>query len=140
MHLNRRKKQQARPSSQQISCYPPGTFIQTEKGWFYVKDGSTRLTILTDRLLDSYNPIRVVTTTEGHPAVAPLRVAGKLKFRNGSLLYSHASGKMYLISQGKLRHVTNPDVLTELGFKRSDAVWVSLDEINLHERGEPLNG
>jgi hypothetical protein len=61
-----------------------------------------------------------------------------MKFRNGSLLYSQASGRMYLVSANKLRHIINPDVLTALGRKRSAAVWVSLDEINLHEKGEPL--
>jgi hypothetical protein len=62
-----------------------------------------------------------------------------MKFRNGSLLYSQASGNMYLVSDNKLRHITNPDWLTYLGARRADAVWVSLAEINLHEKGEPLN-
>lgn len=62
-----------------------------------------------------------------------------MKFRNGSLLYSQASGKMYLISENKRRHITNPDWLDALAFNRSDAVWVSAAEINLHEEGPPLN-
>lgn len=62
-----------------------------------------------------------------------------MKFRNGSLLYCQADGKMYLVSENKVRHITNPDVLPNIGAKREDAVWVSLEEINLHEKGVPLN-
>ncbi len=62
-----------------------------------------------------------------------------MKFRNGSLLYSQADGKMYLISDNKARHITSPDILTGLGIRRQDAVWVSEDEIKLHEEGAPLN-
>jgi len=63
-----------------------------------------------------------------------------MKFRNGSLLFSQSTGRMYLVSEGRLRHITNPDVLAALGFTRSDAVWVSKSEINLHEMGEELSG
>lgn len=122
-----------------ISKYPPGLFIETEKGFFYTLD-TKRLPIITERCLDSWSPTRVIQTSEEHPAVKRLSVGVPMKFRNGSLLYSQASGRMYLISQGKLRHITNPDVLPEIGYRSREAVWVSLDEINLHEKGEPLNG
>lgn len=94
---------------------------------------------ITDRVLESWAPQRIIETSEAEPAVQRLRVSSKMKFRNGSLLYSQASGKMYLVSDSKLRHITNPDVLEGLGAQRDDAVWVGMDEINLHEMGEPLN-
>jgi hypothetical protein len=62
-----------------------------------------------------------------------------MKFRNGSLLYSQANGSMYLVSDGKLRHITNPDVLDQLAINRNEAVWVSKEELNLHEMGLELN-
>jgi hypothetical protein len=71
--------------------------------------------------------------------VSSYRVAGKMKFRNGSLLYSQASGKMYLVSEGKIRHIRNPDILTLIGAVRDEAVWVSSAEIKLHEEGETLD-
>lgn len=117
--------------------YPAGTFLHTESGYFYIKGPGKRLRFITKRVLDSWMPHRVVETTEA--AVSKYRVTGKVKFRNGSLLYSQASGRMYLVSENKLRHITNPDVLTIIGAERSDAVWVSLEEINLHEEGAVLN-
>lgn len=134
------KRSRQRNPDFEISAYPPGSFIKTEKGYFYVLNESKRLPIVTRRLLDSWKPHRVIETSENHPAVKRLGVGVPLKFRNGSLLLSQASGRMYLIVQGRLAHVTNPDVLEALGFKTWDAVAVSLDEINLHEKGQPLNG
>jgi hypothetical protein len=116
--------------------YPNGTFVETEKGYFYILSPEKRLRILTQRVLDSWAPHRVAKATEA--AVSSYRVAAKMKFRNGSLLYSQASGKMYLVSDNKIRHIRNPDVLSLIGAHRNDAVWVSAAEIKLHEEGEPL--
>lgn len=117
-------------------AYPPGTFIETEKGFFYITSPSKRLRFSTKRVLDSWNPQHVAKTTE--TAVRNFRCTAKMRFRNGSLLYSQADGRMYLISDNKRRHITNPDWLEWLGIDRRDAVWVSENEINLHEEGEPL--
>lgn len=119
--------------------YPAGTFLHTEEGYFYVVSATKRYRFLTTRVLDSWAPLKVIEASEHEDAVSRLRVVSKMKFRNGSLLYSHASGKMYLVSDSKLRHITNPDWLDWLGFKRTEAVWVSAAEINLHEMGASLD-
>lgn len=117
--------------------YPEGTYIHTEKGHFYISTAQTRFRFITERILESWAPHRVAESTEA--ALSSYRVAGKMKFRNGSLLYSQASGKMYLVSDKKIRHIRNPDVLDLIGAKRSEAVWVSSAELRLHEEGEPLD-
>jgi hypothetical protein len=119
------------------TTYPDNTFVHTENGYFYIPKQGTRYRLLTKRVLDSWAPHRVVETSE--VALATYRVAAKMKFRNGSLLYSQASGKMYLVSGNKIRHVRNPDVLPLIGAERSEAVWVSSAELKLHEEGEPLD-
>jgi hypothetical protein len=118
---------------------PHGTFLKTERGYFFVQDSTRRYRFSTLRVLESWSPQRIVNASEEEPAVKKLKVAAKMKFRNGSLLYSQANGKMYLVSENKLRHIVNPDVLSDLNLKRSEAVWVSLAETQLHEEGEPLS-
>jgi hypothetical protein len=88
-------------------------------------------------LLDSWSPHRVVRTTEA--AVANYRIASKMKYRNGSLIHNLADGKIYLIEDGKRRHVQSPDALERIGAVRNEIISVSLNEIQLHEIGEPLN-
>lgn len=116
--------------------YPSGVYIHTEKGYFLIKDADKRSRITTPRVLASWAPQRVVRTTEA--AVAGYRIVSKLRFRNGSLIYSIADGKMYLIENGVRRHIVNPDVLTLIGATTKDVVTVSLDEINLHPEGASL--
>lgn len=122
-----------------LSDYPQGTFLKTEKGYFYVVSATRRFRFTTTRVLESWSPQRIVDTYEDHPAVKKLKVASKMKFRNGSLLYCQADGKMYLVSDNKVRHITSPDILTGLSMSRQSAVWVSDAEIKLHEEGEPLS-
>ncbi len=134
----RRSRNLKVPTKEPKNSFPQGTFIKTETGYYYI--GSTsKFKIITKRVLDSWSPSRVVAASDMQDSVLHLRLAGNMKFRNGSLLYSQATGKMYLVSDNQLRHITDPDWLDALGFKRSEAVWVSSEEINLHEMGEPLN-
>lgn len=129
-------KNRRQPISEPVD-FPIGTFIQTEKGYFYINGPGSRYRLITQRVLESWKPHRIVQAAES--ALQRYAVKGKMKFRNGSLLYSQASGRMYLVSANKLRHITNPDVLDRIGAVRGDAVWVSLAELNLHEQGELLN-
>lgn len=118
---------------------PAGTFIRTEKGYFYVYSNTRRYPFPTLRCMQSWSPQRVLKLSEDTPAVKKLKTIGKMKFRDGSLLANLADGKLYLVSEKKVRHITNPDVLVNLGIDRYRAVWVSDAEIKLHEEGEPLN-
>jgi len=122
--------------------YPSGTFLRTEKGYFYIVNQSKRYRLITERAVESWSPQRIVETSEA--AVSKYRIAAKMKFRNGSLIWNLSDGKLYLIENGKRRHVTSPDVIERLGIKPKQyctpegVMVVSLDEINLHELGEDL--
>ena len=132
------RRKQIKQTRSLPSEFPNGTFLKTEKGHFYVRSNVKRLRFITDRVLASWSPLRIVEASEADPVVEKMKIWSKMVFRDGSLLYSHANGKMYLISDGKRRPITNPFWLEHLGASLKDAVWVSQDEINLHEEGEPL--
>ena len=116
--------------------YPPGTFIHTERGYFYIVSDTRRMRLTSKRVLDSWRPPRVVETTEA--AVSKYRVSTKLRFRNGSLIHNIADGRIYLIVEKKRCHVVSPDVLERIGATSKDVIHVSEDEIKLHELGESL--
>src|SRR6478752_1305125 len=103
-----RRKKQSSPTALTLTNLPVGTFIKTEAGHFYVFSDKHRYRFTTTRVLDSWKPQRVVSCSESDAAVAKLKVFSKMKFRNGSLLYCQADGKMYLVSENKLRHITSP--------------------------------
>lgn len=124
-------------SKNKIGYLPAGTFIRTEKGYFYIFSDTKRMRFINKRVLHSWNPQRIVDTTEAN--VARYRITSKMKFRSGTLLHNQADGKMYLVSGNKIRHITSPDILDRLGVKYKDFILVSSEEVNLHEKGEDLN-
>lgn len=121
--------------------YPSGTFIRTEKGYFYIVNQTKRYRLITERAVKSWSPQRIVETSEA--AVSKYRIAAKMKFRNGSLIWNVSDGKIYLIESGKRRWVVSPDVFIRLGLDPSktmkEVIWVGREEINLHELGEDLH-
>ena len=67
-----------------------------------------------------------------------MKLAGKLGFRDGTLIKNISDGKIYLISQNKRRHVTDPDTFSKYGLDRNSVVEVSDMETNMHDLGENL--
>jgi hypothetical protein len=126
-----------RPSSP--VAYPAGVFVNTEKGYFYIAGPDKRLRCITKRVLDSWSPPRVVLSSEA--ACENFKIAGRLKFRNGSLLHDLTNGQMYFISEGKRRNLRTPeayDTVGAVGGARANILRVTSDEINLHEEGLPI--
>jgi hypothetical protein len=66
------------------------------------------------------------------------KLAGKLGFRDGTLIKNIADGRIYLVSQNKLRHVVDPDSFTRYGLDRSKVIEVSETEVSAHDLGEKL--
>jgi hypothetical protein len=67
-----------------------------------------------------------------------MKIAGKLGFRDGTLIKNIADGKIYLISQNKRRHIVDPDVFNKYGLDRSNMIEVSESETNMHDLGDSL--
>jgi hypothetical protein len=65
-------------------------------------------------------------------------LAGKLGFRDGTLIKNIADGRIYLVSQNKLRHIVDPDSFTRYGLDRSNVIEVSETEVSAHDLGEKL--
>lgn len=117
--------------------YPSGVFIHTEKGYFYIHGEGKRMRIISERVLASWSPQRIIETTEA--AVVNYKITSKIRFRNGSLIWNLSDGKLYLIENGERRHITSPEALARIGAVKDDAQVVSLDEVTIHPEGAPLN-
>jgi len=115
---------------------PGGLIARTEKGDFLVK-GNKRFKFISARARDSWM-LRIVETDE--LAMQNIKVAGIIGFRDGTLIRDISSHKIYLISEYKKRHITNPDVIKSLGFDRKKVLLVSGREASVHQDGDVLNG
>ena len=113
---------------------PSGLAVKTDKGIYWIKD-TKRFKLISDRAAKSWCFTTVLATEQ---AVSSMKVAGKLGFRDGTLIKNISDGKMYLVSQNKRRHIVDPDSFVKYGLDRSKVIEVSESEIIMHDLGENL--
>ena len=133
----RKKKQQKNIQNLLITSptnFPSGIAVKTESSTYWIKDGK-RFKLISDRAEVSWCFPTVLATEQ---AVSGMKLAGKLGFRDGTLIKNIADGKLYLISQNKRRHIVDPDTFDKYGFNRSNIIEVSESETNMHDLGENL--
>jgi hypothetical protein len=114
--------------------FPSGIAVRTDKATYWIKDGK-RYKLISDRAASSWS---FTTVNAAESALSNIKLVGKLGFRDGALIKNIADGKMYLLSQNKLRHIKDPDVFSKYGLDRSKVVEVAEYEIKAHELGEDL--
>ena len=118
----------------QPTNFPSGLAVKTNKATYWIKDGK-RYKLISDRAAKSWS-FATVNATEA--ALSGIKLVGKLGFRDGTLIKNIADGKMYLVSQNKLRHIVDPDIFDRYGLDRSNLIEVSDMEIKAHDIGENL--
>lgn len=130
-----RRKVEAKTPVQFHVDYPTGTCVQSEKGLFFIK-GRYRFRISSMRIFDSWNFPFVVQSTED--ALKNYQIAGKLGFRQGTLIKDMLNGNIYLISENARRQVVSPDFFDIALFPRDKIMEVSHVEASLHKEGDKI--
>lgn len=67
-----------------------------------------------------------------------IKISGIVGFRDGTLIRDISTHKIYLISDYKKMHVTDPDIFKNLGFVYKDVLLVSSKEASMHKDGGTL--
>jgi len=118
----------------QPTNFPSGIAVKTDKDTYWIKDGK-RYRLISGRAAQSWCFTTVLAT---EAALSGIKIAGKLGFRDGTLIKNVSDGKMYLVSQNKLRHIVDPDSFDQYGLDRSKMFEVSQKEISAHDLGENI--
>lgn len=132
------KKKQAKSTQTRLITYPTnfpsGLAVKTESATYWIKDGK-KFRLISERAEKSWS-FPTVHATES--SLVNIKTAGKLGFRDGTLIKNIADGKMYLISQNKRRQIVSPDTFDAYGLDRNNLIEVSESETNMHDLGENL--
>lgn len=134
MLFRTRKTSKTLPTEPQV--YPVGSAVESDGKFYYIKSSTVRMRIPSKYILQSWNFHRIIPTSE--VALKNYKIMGRLGFRSGSLIHNVADGKIYLVSENKLRHIQSPEALELIGAGKDDAVTVPDTDIKLHDIGEPL--
>jgi hypothetical protein len=134
LKLNLFKNTKATLTISHPTNFPSGIAVKTDKDTYWIKDGK-RYRLISDRAAKSWS-FTTVNATE--VALTGFKLAGKLGFRDGALIKNIANGKIYLVSQNKLRHIVDPDSFIRYGLNRSNVIEVSEAEILAHDLGENI--
>lgn len=124
------------PDTPQV--YPAGTCVKTDKGTYLIMKDGKRYRITSQDIELSWRFPLTVITSETALSKYPLALT-RLPFRDGSLLNNIADGKLYLVSEGKLRHIVSPDFLNRIQRLREDAVVVSDADIKIMKVGDSIS-
>jgi len=117
--------------------YPSGIAVKTEKGTWYMHPNGTRLRITSKAILQSWNFPFVVEATES--ALSNYKIAySRLGFRDGSLLTDISDGRMYVVSNGALRHIKSVEFLERMDISEYDSQLVSNADIQIMRMGESI--
>lgn len=133
MIFKKKKPQNSDPL--ELDHIPDGTAIEAKGIYFFVK-GGLKYRIPSSAILLSQNYPRVLKVT-ARTANKIKNSSSKIGFREGTLVKDFSDNKYYLISGNKRRHITSPEVLSQLG--GTPAILVSHQDILLHEEGEALD-
>lgn len=114
--------------------FPSGIAVKTNTGTYWIKDGK-KYKLISERAAKSWS---FVQANAADSAISHIKLAGKLGFRDGTLIKNISDGKLYLISQNKKRHIKDPDIFIKYGLDRSKLIEVSESESNAHDLGEDL--
>lgn len=112
---------------------PSGIVVEAEDKWYYLKSKSKR-PIASRRVLESWG---LPVLKCNYKAISKLVTLGPLGFRDGTVIKSIVNGRIYIISEGKRRQITNPDWLTWLQI--GNPVLVSAEEELLNDVGDDLD-
>lgn len=116
--------------------YPDGLAIETEGATYFIK-GGLRIPFPSQRVFETWNLVPIISS-EASCAHIPL-AKSRMGLREGTLVVDFSDNKIYLISGGKRRLITNPSVLDDLNLEPISATVVSHDEVLLHTEGEELD-
>lgn len=122
------------------SLYPQGALLQDNKtgGVYYVEDG-IKYPIWQKEIMQVNYPNLKLTQISSDELAKYVTAANGVSFRDGTLIKSVADSKVYVISNGQRRWISNEQTFKQLGYDFANVKTVSEKVVSLHPLGQDLD-
>ncbi|MBI5404904.1 MAG: hypothetical protein HY976_01630, partial [Candidatus Kerfeldbacteria bacterium] len=124
----------------EADVYPTGRLLQSRQtgAIVYVDNANVRHTIYSKEILRSrFKNQRAERVSDN--LINALPSGDPVYFRDGEIVASRTTGKVYIISNGQRRRIPNAEAFRELGYKSKNIIKTNDRSIDIHPEGEPLN-
>jgi hypothetical protein len=117
---------------------PIGQLIQASKSgqYYYLKEGKYQ--ILLDKKIAQINFPNLSVQTKPRKFLDKFDSADPVKLEGGTLFGIKDTGKIYMVEDGKKRHIKDEEVFHQLGLEWEDVTWVNKFVAYNHPTGEPI--
>lgn len=122
------------------SLYPTGALLQDKLngGIFYVENGMKHAVLAREMLKTNFAERKNIIQV-GPDKLNEFATGDPIKFKDGELVKSLATGSIYVISHGQKLGISSQDTFDRLGYSPDNVITVSDQALALHPDGEPLN-
>lgn len=129
-------KQGAVITSQNIN--PKGELIKTKPGggYYYIKNDKYHLLIDKKIAQINFPNLKVQTKPKGY--LEQFKPGSPAQLEDGVIFGIRKTGKIYMVENGKRRHIKNEKVFHQLGLEWNDVNWLKYDVIFTLDEGEPI--
>jgi len=121
------------------SVYPTGGLLQdkTTGGIYYVESGK-KYPIWSREIMQA-NFSSMVVQTASPEELSEFNTYAPVKFRDGELIMSNDSPRVYVVSQGKRLPIVSAEVFEEIGYKWENIITTTPQAVKLHRLGQEIN-
>ena len=118
------------------AVHPDGAFVRGANGWsLWVVSNGRRMPFTSGDEFSSRASARDVAAPP--PDVLALTPTVSSGWRDGTLI-GVLGGPIYLVSNGRRRHIVSGPLMDALGLRSSNVLWMSASDAAIHPPGDPI--
>lgn len=113
-----------------------GRLVEFFGGLYYIKDG--KFHSILDKSIAKVNFPNLFIEQGDASDFKNLKQGNPVQLEDGSLFGIEGSNKIYVVENGKKRHIPDENTFNNLGYHWDEIVWLNPQAAALHPTGEPI--
>jgi len=122
----------------QYSIYPTGALLQNEDtGAIFYVESSLKQPIVDKKILElNFSRKKILSVKPGE--LSRYLTGAPVQVENGNIIKSEDDPTVYVISNGKRRHIPSEKIFNQLGYDWDNIITVPQTVVDIHPLGDPI--